>query len=68
MTIIGLIGNYGTGAQGDLGDWWDLGVVVVFSLVIFYYAVSLAMTPEQIRDAVKSEERAIEDAPDLRTA
>ena len=68
MTIIGLIGRYGDGSQADLGNWWDLGVVVVFSLVIFYYAVSLAMTTEQVREAVRLEEKAIEEAPDLRTA
>jgi amino acid transporter len=68
MTIIGLIGRYGAGSQSDLGNWWDLGVVAVFSLIIFYYAVSLAMTTEQVQDAVRREERAIEEAPDLRTA
>jgi amino acid transporter len=68
MTIIGLIGRYGNGSQLDLGNWWDLGVVAVFSLIIFYYAVSLAMTTEQVQEAVRLEERAIEEAPDLRTA
>ncbi len=68
MTIIGLLGRYGTGSESWLPDWVDLGVVAAFSLVIFYYAVSLAMTPEQIKDAVETEKRAIEEAPDLRTA
>jgi amino acid transporter len=59
MTIIGLLGRYGKGSDNTLPDWIDLLVVAGFSLVIFYYAVSLAMTPEQVRDAVSSEERAI---------
>ena len=59
MTIIGLLGRYGTGANKTLPDWVDLGVVCAFSLVIFYYAVSLAMTSEQVRAAVASEEIAI---------
>ncbi|BEP11852.1 APC family permease [Acidothermaceae bacterium B102] len=59
MTIIGLLGRYGTGANKTLPDWVDLAVVCAFSLGIFYYAVSLAMTPEQVRNAVATEEVAI---------
>ena len=61
MTILGLLGNYGTGANHTIGDWYDLGAVALFSLGIFYYAVSLAMSPEQVREAVASEERGIAD-------
>jgi amino acid transporter len=61
MTIIGLLGNYGKGSNGTIGQWWDLLAVAVFSLIIFYYAVSLAMSPEQVRQAVATEERAIAD-------
>lgn len=68
MTIIGLLGRYGKGAQDTLPDWVDLGVVVVFSLVIFYYAVSLAMSPEQVRRAVEMEKRAEAEAPRIVTA
>jgi amino acid transporter len=57
MTIIGLLGRYGTGAQSTLPNWIDLLVVVAFSLVIFYYAVSLAMEPDQIKAAIALEER-----------
>ena len=59
MIIIGLLGRYGTGANKTLPDWVDLAVVCAFSLGIFYYAVSLAMTPEQVRNAVATEEVAI---------
>lgn len=68
LTIIGLMGRYGRGSESVLPDWVDLGVVAVFGLVIFYYAVSVAMTTEQVQEAVRLEERAIEEAPDLRTA
>jgi amino acid transporter len=63
-TIIGLMGRYGNG-HNVLPEWIDLLTVIVFSLVMFYYAVSLAMSTEQIRDAVKSEERQIELERDL---
>jgi amino acid transporter len=57
MTIIGLIGRYGNGAHNALPNWIDLVVVIAFSLVIFYYAVSLAMEPERIQMAIRTEER-----------
>jgi amino acid transporter len=65
MTIIGLLGRYGAGAHKVFPNWIDLLVVIGFALVIFYYAVSLAMTPEQIHDAVESDERQLEAAPDI---
>jgi amino acid transporter len=68
MTILGLIGRYGTGSLGDLPNWIDLLAVALFSLVIFYYAVSLAMSQEKVDEAVRLEEKAIEEKEDLRTA
>jgi amino acid transporter len=68
MTIIGLLGRYGDGSQKVFGDWWDLLVVVLFSLGIFYYAVSLAMPAEQVRKAVEFEQAVEAAAPELRTA
>jgi amino acid transporter len=65
MTIIGLLGRYGNGAHNALPDWVDLLVVIGFSLVIFYYAVSLAMTSEQISAVVATEERQIATGTDL---
>jgi amino acid transporter len=57
MTIIGLLGRYGVGSQRTLPEWWDLVVVIAFSLGIFYYAVSLAMSPEGVQKAIAIEER-----------
>ena len=39
-------------------------MVIVFSLAIFYYAVSLAMEPEKVKAAVEPEERQIEEKKD----
>ncbi len=58
MTILGLLGRYG--GHNTLPDWVDLLVVIAFSLVIFYYAISLAMEPEKVKMAVEFEERQIE--------
>jgi hypothetical protein len=40
-------------------------VVIALSLVIFYYAVSLAMSPETIRQTVEVERHQLEAAPSL---
>src|ERR1051325_5785720 len=41
--LIGLLGRYGNGARSVLPDWVDIAVVIIFSLGIFYWAVSLAL-------------------------
>jgi amino acid transporter len=46
--IIGALGRYGEGSHSVLGEWWDLLTVIVFSLVIFYWAVSLTMSRERV--------------------
>ncbi|MDQ1731218.1 MAG: hypothetical protein QOK10_1377 [Pseudonocardiales bacterium] len=65
MTIIGLLGRYGKGAHETLPEWVDLVTVIAFSLVIFYYAVSLAMDSDQIKHAVEREERQLANLADL---
>ncbi len=44
QTAIGFMGRYGNGARNILPKWIDLAVVIVFALVIFHWAVRLAMT------------------------
>jgi amino acid transporter len=68
LTLIGLVGRYGNGAEIILPDWIDIAVVIVFSLVIFYYAVGLAMSPEAVHDAIETEEQQIASAPEIKTA
>ena len=68
LTLIGLLGRYGNGAEILLPDWIDLGVVIIFSLVIFYYAVGLAMSPDAVHDAIETEEQQIASAPKIVTA
>ncbi|MFI0906659.1 APC family permease [Streptomyces sioyaensis] len=54
MVLIGRFGRYG--GTGALPAWWDLVIVIVFSLVIHYTAVHLAMPPEAVDEAVEHEE------------
>jgi amino acid transporter len=50
--IIGLAGRYGTGSKSWLPEWVDLLVVIVFSLVIFYWAVNTTQTQDMVDAAV----------------
>jgi hypothetical protein len=58
VTGIGYVGRYGEKNLNFLPEWIDLVVVIVFSLVIFYYAVSLAMSSEAIKKLVEADEEA----------
>jgi amino acid transporter len=65
--LIGYLGRYGTG-RDLLPEWADLAVVIIFSLVIFYWAVSLAMTSEKVQAAVDREEAELAIEPEILTA
>ncbi|MEV5126380.1 APC family permease [Streptomyces decoyicus] len=54
MVLIGHLGRYG--GTEVLPEWWDLVVVIVFSLAVHYTAVRLAMPPEAVDAAVQHEE------------
>ena len=50
--LIGWLGRYGVGAKSVLPNWIDLAIVISFSLLIFYWAVSVALTEAQTAAAV----------------
>ncbi|MFF8786408.1 APC family permease [Streptomyces sp. NPDC015125] len=54
MILIGHFGRYG--GTRALPAWWDLVIVIVFSLAVHYTAVSMAMPPEAVDAAVRHEE------------
>ncbi|MGW7819665.1 APC family permease [Streptomyces puniciscabiei] len=59
---IGVISYLSTfGGNGDLPLWWDILVVAVFSLVIYYWAKATASKTEQIERDI--EEVVVTDAP-----
>jgi amino acid transporter len=59
---IGLISwQGGFGGQGHIGLWWDILVITVFSVGIYYWAKATASTSEQIERDI--EEVAVTDAP-----
>ncbi|MGW7526918.1 APC family permease [Streptomyces sp. NPDC054783] len=59
---IGVLSYLSTfGGNGDLPLWWDILVVAVFSLGIYYWAKATASKPEQIERDI--EEVVVTDAP-----
>ncbi|GAA5171862.1 MULTISPECIES: APC family permease [Amycolatopsis] len=56
MVLIAWLGRYGDGGElKALPEWWDLVVVIVFSLVVFYWAVALAVSTDKVRAAIERE-------------
>jgi amino acid transporter len=65
MTVIGLLGRYGNGSESWLPEWVDLLVVIGWSLVVFYYAVSIAMDPADVQAALEHEKQLDEELAKL---
>ena len=61
QVLIGMLGRYGNGAKSFLPDWVDIAVVIIFSLGIYYWAVSLSLTEDESAAAV------MKDTPQLRS-
>lgn len=54
--VISYLGRYGSSGNINwLPEWIDLVVVIVFSLAIFYWAVSQAQPTEKVHEAVDAE-------------
>ena len=68
MGIISWLGQYGGGAvlapvnTNTIGLWWDLLVIAVFSLVIYYWAMAVKLPREEML-ALVSAQSAEEDVP-----
>lgn len=54
IVLFGYLGRYG--GKNDLPEWIDLLVVSGFSLVIYYLAVRIALSREEVLEAVAIEE------------
>ena len=51
QVLIGALGRYGGGKE-LLPEWVDIGVVIAFALAIYYLAVRMALTKEQVAEAI----------------
>ncbi|MEU7876007.1 APC family permease [Dactylosporangium sp. NPDC049140] len=56
LTAIGYLGRYGRGARSWLPGWIDVLVVTAFALIVFAYAVSVAIHAGRVRTAVDQEQ------------
>lgn len=50
--VIGALGRYGAGSKNILPDWVDVGVVIVFALAIFHWAVGMTLPKDEAAAAV----------------
>ncbi|KOV89342.1 APC family permease [Streptomyces sp. NRRL B-3648] len=60
MGVISWLGGFG-GGRGTIGLWWDMLIVAVFSLVVYYWAKATASKPEAIEQSI--DEVVVTDAP-----
>jgi amino acid transporter len=58
--VLGFVGRYGAGSRSILPGWVDLGAVIVFSLAIFYWAVSLTLPEDETAAAVAKDAKQID--------
>jgi amino acid transporter len=62
QVLMGWLGRYGPDGDGHrnlLPNWVDIGVVIIFALVIFYWAVRLTLTKEGTASAVAKDAQQI---------
>lgn len=52
QVLIGRLGRYGAGARNILPDWVDIIVVIVFALIIYYWAIRLSLTEQATTAAI----------------
>ena len=70
MTIIGFFGRYTSETNGEsshthIANWWDLIIVIAFSLVVFYYAVSVAIPSKRVKELVEVDHDQLVPEPEL---
>jgi amino acid transporter len=67
LGLISFLGQY-DGGRKVIPDWVDLGVVAVWSLIVFFVAVRMALPSSRVAQALQAEKEELETAPELTTA
>jgi amino acid transporter len=66
MILIGFLGRYG--GSKVLPEWVDIVTVAVFSLAVYVFAVRIAVSSQEVNEAVAAEEAEIAAEPELNIA
>ena len=66
MVILGALGRYG--GSNTIPDWWDIVIVAIWSLIVYYVAVRLAVSSTEVNAAVEAEEAELKAGPELSLA
>src|SRR5262249_55804209 len=61
MGLISWFGQFGPENTGRLPFWWDMGLVAVFSLAIYYWAMSSALSRSEMEEAIAAQSGGKED-------
>jgi amino acid transporter len=56
LGLVSWQGGFGAGAEGRIGLWWDIALVSVFSLVVYYWAVNTSLKAATIEENISSVE------------
>jgi amino acid transporter len=46
--VISWQGGFGVGSEGHIHLWWDMGLIAVFSLAVYYWALAVGLKREAI--------------------
>jgi amino acid transporter len=71
LTIISYLGEYGDGSKMELHkvpvlhNYADIVITIVFSLVIYYWAVAIAMPKQKVQEAIEWDRHHIESGDTL---
>jgi amino acid transporter len=65
MAVISFIGASDFGGRGMIPFGWDILVVTAFSLAIYFYAMSVRLTPDEVRRHVADAREEVEEEEQL---
>jgi hypothetical protein len=65
MAVISFIGASDFGGRGVIPFGWDILVVTAFSLAIYFYAMSVRLTPDEVRRHVADAREEVEEEEQL---
>jgi amino acid transporter len=68
VLLIGWLGRYGDNAQNVLPAFWDLGVVIVWGLLVYYVALAMRLEPNGVSEEVAKDAHQLAGLDELTTA